>query len=222
MKKLYQLLEVQPGVTAIIGGGGKTSLMYHLAAELKKKGTVLICTTTHIAKPEHLPFAQTREDLAQLLAENGVACAGSFNEEGKLSAPDFDGWQTMADYVIVEADGSKRLPLKAHLPHEPVIPTESNNVIYVVGLSGLGQPIGQAAHRAERYAELANESVYTKVTAEMAAQVIRTEGLHKRVFLNQTDALNGFTRMLQCRTFAKSVGCPVVAGSLREGSWSKL
>lgn len=35
-----------------------------------------------------------------------------------------------ADYVIVEADGSKRLPLKAHASHEPVIPenTRQNRV----------------------------------------------------------------------------------------------
>ena len=30
--ELRELLEIGPGLTALIGGGGKTTLMYHLAA----------------------------------------------------------------------------------------------------------------------------------------------------------------------------------------------
>ena len=45
--KLAPLLQVGRGVTAIIGGGGKTTLMETLAGELSKKGKVIITTTTH-------------------------------------------------------------------------------------------------------------------------------------------------------------------------------
>ena len=38
--KLFELLSVTPGVTALIGSGGKTSLMYHLSSELRRRGTV--------------------------------------------------------------------------------------------------------------------------------------------------------------------------------------
>ena len=46
------LLEVEKGVTALIGGGGKTTLMYTLAEELRRRGTVLVTTSTHIQRPE--------------------------------------------------------------------------------------------------------------------------------------------------------------------------
>ena len=52
--ELRELLEIGPGLTALIGGGGKTTLMYHLAAELRQQGTVLVCTTTKIWPPAHL------------------------------------------------------------------------------------------------------------------------------------------------------------------------
>ena len=145
--KLSALLSVTPGVTALIGSGGKTSLMYHLCSELRRQGTVLLATTTHIYPPEQFPLATTAEACEKALREKGVACAGTPAEHGKWTAPAFDGWQSMADFVLVEADGAHGLPLKAHLPHEPVIPDSANNVICVVGASGWGQPIVAAAHR---------------------------------------------------------------------------
>ena len=48
MDKLCDLLDIRPGVTALIGGGGKTTLMYHLARELRERGTVAVTTTTKI------------------------------------------------------------------------------------------------------------------------------------------------------------------------------
>lgn len=51
MDKLCDLLDIRPGVTALIGGGGKTTLMYHLARELRERGTVAVTTTTKIWPP---------------------------------------------------------------------------------------------------------------------------------------------------------------------------
>ena len=50
--QIAPLLHVGRGVTAIIGGGGKTTLMETLAGELSKKGKVIITTTTHICRPK--------------------------------------------------------------------------------------------------------------------------------------------------------------------------
>ena len=52
---LAALLGVEPGLTALIGGGGKTTLLYALAEELKARGSVLVTTSTKIRAPEHLP-----------------------------------------------------------------------------------------------------------------------------------------------------------------------
>ena len=47
--QLYERLGVPCGVTAVIGSGGKTTLLSALSRELP--GTVILTTTTHI-----LPF----------------------------------------------------------------------------------------------------------------------------------------------------------------------
>ena len=54
MERLCDVLEVRRGVTAVIGGGGKTSLLYRLASELRERGMVLVATTTRILPPAHL------------------------------------------------------------------------------------------------------------------------------------------------------------------------
>lgn len=219
--KLYELLAIQPGLTALIGSGGKTTLLYHLCSEVRKYGTVLLTTTTHIRRPEQYPFAQDEATARACLAEKGVVCAGTPAEDGKLTAPSFAGWQTLADFVLVEADGAHGMPLKAHLDYEPVIPPEAYNVICVVGVSGWGQPIVAAAHRPERFAELAGVGPTAKATAENSAKVVSAEGFAHRVFLNQTDTLTRFGGF-QIKDFARGVEVPVVSGSLRQGAWQKV
>ena len=221
--KLYEMLNVKPGVTALIGSGGKTSLLYHLAGELMRKGRkVVLTTTTHIRKPEQFPFADTMAEARAALEKGDAVCIGTEVEDGKLSAPSFDGWETLAEYVLVEADGAKMLPLKAHAEHEPVIPAGCGNVICVVGASGFGEPIQMAVHRAERYAELAGVNITAKVTPEIAAAVVRAEHLGTRVFLNQTDVFRGLFAGGQIKEFGKALDVPVVAGSLRQGSFQKI
>jgi len=47
-----------------------------------------------------------------------------------------------ADVVIVEADGSRRLPLKAPAPHEPALPTSTDVVVAVAGVGVVGEKLG--------------------------------------------------------------------------------
>ena len=224
--KLYELLEIQPGVTALIGGGGKTTMLYHLAGELYRRGTVAITTTTHIKKPGQYPFAATEEEAKRLLMERGYVCIGTEVEDGKLTAPSFAGWEQIADYVLVEADGAKMHPLKAHAEHEPVIPAGCENVICVVGASGFQMPIIQAAHRPEIFAALAEASEQSIATPERVAKVLEKEHLHTRVFLNQVDSVpNKLQKSISKATvkdFANGLTCPVVSGSLRQGIWQKI
>ena len=104
--ELWELLGIRPGLTAVIGSGGKTSLLRVLAQELSHRGTVLVSTTTRIMRPNWCPFAATAAELCDGFAHSPIVCAGSYNPEGKLTAPDFPGWQYAADFVLVEADGS--------------------------------------------------------------------------------------------------------------------
>ena len=61
--KLAELLAIRPGVTAVIGGGGKTTLLRTLGEELAGQHTVLLCTTTKIFPLPDLPCARTAESL---------------------------------------------------------------------------------------------------------------------------------------------------------------
>ena len=185
--ELRELLEIGPGLTALIGGGGKTTLMYHLAAELRQQGTVLVCTTTKIWPPAHLRVCTEEGTLREELRRRGIACAGTPAEQGKLTAPAIDGWETMADFVLVEADGSAGRPFKAHADWEPVLPEERQATVLVMGADGFGKPISRMAHRPELYARLAGATEDQEVTPELAARVVRLECLHDRVFLNQVD-----------------------------------
>ena len=150
--ELAKALDVRPGVTAIIGGGGKTTLMECLAEELSAQARVIVCTTTHIYPEQNMPclVSTSEAEIAAELARTRCVCVGSVSESGKYSAPElpFCTLCALASYVIVEADGSKRLPLKAHAPHEPVIPPEANQTILVVGASGFGRPMRESVHRA--------------------------------------------------------------------------
>jgi len=212
--KLWERLEIRPGVTAVIGGGGKTTLLRLLGEELAAEHRVLLCTTTKIYPYPDLPCARTAAELTALSSSHCLLCAGTpVPGTGKLTAPEtpMERLAERFDYVLVEADGAAGRPLKAHAPHEPVIPALAGQTVYVVGASGFGQPIRQAAHRPEQYARLAGVQPEDTAAPETAAAVLAAEGLGTRVFVNQVE-----TEEMQAaaRTLASLVHVPVVGGSL--------
>ena len=220
--QISPLLNVGRGLTALIGGGGKTTLLYTLAEELRKKGSVLLCTSTHILPPEQYPLVTAAEAdaLRRALAEHGVVCVGTPAENGKLTAPPlpFETLAALADHVLVEADGSKRLPLKAHAPHEPVVPANAQRVVLVVGADGFGKPISAVCHRPELYAERAGASPGDPVTPELAARVIRAEGFGDRVYINKVESAADYAAAAE---LADRLALPAVLGSLRNGVYTK-
>ena len=216
--KLSEALGIRPGVTAIIGGGGKTTLMECLAAELSAQARVIVCTTTHIYPEQTMPclVSPTEAEVETELARTRCVCVGSVSESGKFSAPElpFRTLCAMADYVIVEADGSKRLPLKAHAAHEPVIPPEVNQTILVVGASGFGRPMRESVHRAPIAAQALGVSEDTVVTPELWAKFLKLEALHTRVLVNQTE---NAPEQRAARALAAGLSCPVCMAALQKG-----
>ncbi len=212
------LLEVEKGVTALIGGGGKTTLMYTLAEELRRRGTVLVTTSTHIQRPEQYPTLLTADAaaVAAALATHGVVCVAGETAEGKLCAPalSFELLAALADFVLVEADGSRRLPLKAHAPHEPVIPPNARRTVYVVGADGFGHPIRQVCHRPERYAALCGAAEDDIVTPMLEAAVLHAEGYDTGwVYINKVETPSDWAN---AEALAALLPGKAVAGSLWE------
>lgn len=175
-------------VIVAIGSGGKSSLLAWAADEARSAGyRVALTTSTHLVAPQGWPVASSFEaydahnaTLPERICFGKPAPAPGFPR--KLSAPDtldalIDTLTHVGYVVLIEADGSKRLPLKAHALYEPVYPTLPAHVrpttICVVGMRGIGQPICQAVHRPELWQELTGKA--TTVTIDAIAQVLRAE-----------------------------------------------
>lgn len=213
--KLAEALGVGPGVTSVIGSGGKTSLLAALARELP--GTVALTTTTHILPFEGVPLVTSTDvgAIAEALAASRVICVGSQAEKnGKLVTPELgiDTLADLADHVLVEADGARRLPLKAHAAWEPVIPACSGRTIVVFGASGLGRPVRDVVHRPEIFCELAGCAPEDAATPELVARAAGAEALADVALVNQADVAPDAAREL-----AVLLATPAFAGSVRAG-----
>ncbi|MFN8598037.1 MAG: selenium cofactor biosynthesis protein YqeC [Anaerolineae bacterium] len=173
---------------AIVGGGGKTTTMFMLAREHVRDhaAPVIVAATAHMAI-EQMALADHHlivEDTTQLDLEllTGVTFfTGPINNAGKTTGLSATAMHRVLDLanrhhapLFIEADGSKCLPLKAPAEHEPPIPDFVDTVIYVVGLSGLGQPLdAEHVHRPDRFARLSGLALGEAITPEAIAKVLR-------------------------------------------------
>lgn len=195
--RLCEMLRVPGGITAVVGGGGKTTLIWRLAQELSEQASVLITTTAHIRVPAcETLLNPTPEQVRAAFAHGNLLAVGAEAEAGKLTeAPALRGlYQTLADYVLIEADGSRGLPLKAPAAHEPAMPAGAALTVAVAGMGCAGQTIAAAAHRPALYAALCGLPEGATVTPEAVARVLgHSQGQRKAVagrlivLLNQAD-----------------------------------
>lgn len=172
-------------ITAFVGGGGKTSSMLTMGTELAQRGKQTILTTTTRIYPFEEPLPER------------LRCVGLHAQQGKLRGVDNpDALKRECDFLLIEADGSRGLPIKAPAAHEPVLTAQTGLVIAVMGLTGVGKPIAQVCHRPERVCEVLSMTPEQCITPEAAASLIWHEsglrkGVHKRrfaVILNQADS----------------------------------
>ena len=150
----FPFLAEKGHVVSLVGGGGKTTLLYAMASHCALKGwRVLVSTTTHILRPENGLWAKTDAEIQELWARGSYAVVGSPAPKGKLTAPpeaDLAHWMAQADAVFLEADGAKHFPCKAPAEQEPVLLPQSDIVLAVAGLSALGHPLKECCFRLEQ------------------------------------------------------------------------
>lgn len=184
--------------------------------EAPRRAHVIVATSTKMFVPDWCPVLldATMDEVRFALSTHPIVCVGRIHgPTDKLDAPNmaFSELEGAADYLLVEADGAKMLPLKAHAEHEPVIPECTKRTVCVVGIDGVGRPISQACHRTERFAQLAGASTADAVTPEMVACVLEAEGLHDMVLINKVESGND---RRAAERIAALCTTPVVAGSL--------
>ncbi len=216
MNNFAEIVGIGPtGVISITGGGGKTSLMFHLARQLAHSGKrVLTTTTTKILVPsaeqsETLLISQDPEVIihhAKTHAVAGVhvsAASAQMPHTDKLKGFPPDAISTFEDsgvfdWIVVEADGAARKSLKAPAVHEPVIPGNSTIVIAVAGLEVLGRPLSEElVFRSELAGELMQLSQGETITVPALTRLFaHPAGLFKGtppkarrfIFLNKADS----------------------------------
>ena len=244
---VQNLIRPNDRVIALIGAGGKTSLMFLLANELQQRGEKIITTTTtRIRHP--LPEQSARilldeetdigQQLEQLLTTTGhvTIAAGRLPDEKlaglagnrlqKISA------RSQADRLLIEADGARSLSLKAPGNNEPVVPDMTDCCIAVIGLDSINKPLTEEnVFRPGQISLLTGLQPGEVITPGTVARLItHPRGLFKGcpdkatriVFLNKTDIAGGRTRAAQIihATAGAAGQLPdaLVAGSVRENT----
>lgn len=184
-------------VIAFVGAGGKTTSMFRLAEELVSYGKkVIVTTTTHMFLPEKFAVLEESGDkILGMLEDNLMAVVGIPCEHGKIkgvSSAFFHWMREQADFLLVEADGSKRLPLKIPNYMEPVIPENTDRVVILAGMSGLDKPLNEVCHRFELAESVLGIHSFDKVGTKEAASLIRYGYMERidypyHVIFNQCD-----------------------------------
>ena len=166
---------------AVVGSGGKTTLIKKLAARYRSQGrTVFVTTTTHMFIEEDTLLTDDADTIIGALRETGYAMAG-VPDGAKIKALSKETFQAVcarADVVLVEADGSKQLPLKFPNASEPVIPENSDEIIVVCGLNAIGQRAKDVCHRLELVKQCLGIADDTIITPEHVRTLVTEGYLH--------------------------------------------
>lgn len=222
----------QGDVVSIIGAGGKTSLMYRLAAEARDAGlAVLVTTSTRIFIPQ--PEMYDAIDLSgSAFAHAQTASAGIYvagmpdADEGKMRGvheSKLSGCMKRFDLILVEADGSARKPLKGWKDSEPVLFPQTTLTIGVLDVQTLGRPIdSELVHRLDLFQNLTDAVEGDLVTLHHLEKIVtRKKGLFSKakgrryLFVNKVETekqLDDYRRLS-----GRLEGLSTVSGSALQG-----
>lgn len=202
-----------PALTvSLVGAGGKTTIAHALADELAaRRLRIVITTTTKMSlEPALVTDVAAAVERLEALAFGGAVVAGApVGDEkfGGFGAAGLAALRAACDVLIVEADGSRRMPIKVPGEGEPVVPDETDLLVLVTGLTSLGRPLEEVCCRVELVPRVLGEGVDRAVVldAALAARLIQAGYLdHAKlaawcpertiVVLNQADDLAAWER----------------------------
>lgn len=186
--KLAEALDIDgERIVALAGGGGKTSSLFLLGQELAEQGRrVVLATTAKMYKPlpGQIPIIlESRpgligERVAQALRKHNQVLVAAGVENDKLtglSCPLLMELSALdkADKIIVEADGSRGLPLKFAAQYEPVVCTPQAMVTPVLGINALGARLDECSfQRWDLACKYLGVEYGTKITPDLAVKAI--------------------------------------------------
>jgi probable selenium-dependent hydroxylase accessory protein YqeC len=214
---------------SFVGGGGKTSLAEYLGEQAVRRGKRAVLTTTTKIQAD-LPYVLLGDEGATIGAWAGrLVRVGKSVEREKLSGLAADEVERLGmdcDFVLIEADGAKRRPLKYPADYEPVIPSFSDLTVVVAGLDALGAAIAEQVFRWQLFTEAAGLSGEAEVTPEVFLRLFEKDALMKGVdasrcvvFLNKYDAcrMQAVVPELALALLRRTGACRVIVASIRQG-----
>ena len=185
---LMQAMRVIPGeCIAFTGAGGKTTALFTLAQELK--GPVLVTTTTHFGLDQlsladqnlQVSIATDITEVINNFSDGILLLWGQKDEQEKVSGiPErkleevYLASREREITLLIEADGSRQLPLKAPASHEPAIPPFVDRVVVIAGLSALGKPLNENwVHRIDHFSDISGSDYGELITQSMIVNVLK-------------------------------------------------
>lgn len=180
METAFPFLLEPDHVVSLLGGGGKTTLLYEMAGFGVRNGQkVLVTTSTHLYRPPEEWRDRTLKEVERKFQAGCAAIIGSdCRDPKKIAMPEeqlFETARKKADLTLIEADGTKHLPCKVPAEHEPALLSCSDLVVGVMGLSALGQPLEKSCFRAKLAAERLGCPMDHRITEEDLAELIAAE-----------------------------------------------
>ena len=191
--ELYRALEIRAGdVVAFVGAGGKSSAILQIARELREAEIpVLVAPTTKMSLSEaervgSVLVSKGMKELSAAIAETliseGVAFAGSAMLSKRRIGSVEPAWiPALAPghgVTLVEADGSRRRPIKGTALHEPLLPEGATLVVVVGGLRALDESVDEEhVHRPEVFSEITGVGPGHTIDAAAFARALLA-GLH--------------------------------------------
>ena len=145
-------------IKAVVGSGGKTTLIRKYVRMYRQKGyKVFVTTSTHMFRDKDTLVTDDASEIIRELERNRYVMAGRMADTKsgrmqKITALPTKVYEEVcrhADVVLVEADGSRQMPVKFPGIHEPVIYDNIEEIIVVCGLWALHENVKNAAHRPE-------------------------------------------------------------------------
>lgn len=198
---------------AFVGAGGKTTAIFRLArqAAANMGQAVLVSATTHLAAQQTTwadahHVIETVGDLKSFALNDGVTLltgpmgtdSRTVGLEPNIIAEVGQMAREKGIPLLIEADGSRRKPLKAPANHEPVIPPWVDEVVVSAGMSGVGKMLDEkSVHRPALFSRLAGIEMGGQVSPDGMAKVLLhplgglkgiPEQAHRSLVLNQCDS----------------------------------
>lgn len=230
-------------IVAIIGGGGKTTLLERLGDDLVSRGLrVILTTTTKMQNPPGVPLVlqdETQTFIASTratLEKKGlVAVAKDYYKSRTNLLGINQGYvselRRFADVIVVEADGCRQRSLKTHKEYEPVIPLMTTCTIIICGADVVGAQLSdKTVHRAQLFAEKWDLALNSILTPEIIARELLSSDSYLRhvplkaditYYVNKADK-NAIGAKLLAEHLMTKTSHPVYFGSLKKNTLTRV